>query len=155
MGNSQRASRSLCVFLAIFVRNFSSTHKNKDLLKLYLNVQNLVNIFKNIYMINCTNLRNLQNIFTHTAACVVDYCCKYSGATQKQPIFTIYAITLYITGGSLPLLVERTAPAIGNVTVDWRIEGPEVLMTFVDTSGTLLFSEVQYSTIRVNASLLK
>ncbi|KAI2664431.1 Adhesion G-protein coupled receptor V1 [Labeo rohita] len=44
-------------------------------------------------------------------------------------------------GGSLSLLVERTAPAIGNVTVEWRIEGPRVSMTFTDTSGTLYFSE--------------
>ncbi|KAI7812365.1 putative G-protein coupled receptor 98, partial [Triplophysa rosa] len=44
-------------------------------------------------------------------------------------------------GERLPLLVERTAPAIGNVTVEWRIEGPQVLMTFVDISGTLFFSE--------------
>ncbi|KAK9974393.1 hypothetical protein ABG768_022494 [Culter alburnus] len=44
-------------------------------------------------------------------------------------------------GDSLSLLVERTAPAIGNVTVEWRIEGPRVSMTFADTSGTLFFSE--------------
>ncbi|XP_051546873.1 adhesion G-protein coupled receptor V1 isoform X1 [Myxocyprinus asiaticus] len=44
-------------------------------------------------------------------------------------------------GESLPLLVERTAPAIGNVTVEWKIEGPQVSMTFVDTSGVLYFSE--------------
>ncbi len=50
--------------------------------------------------------------------------------------------SLYSTGESLSLLVERTAPAIGNVTVEWRIDGPRVSMTFTDTSGTLFFSEV-------------
>nr|Q6JAN0.1 RecName: Full=Adhesion G-protein coupled receptor V1; AltName: Full=G-protein coupled receptor 98; AltName: Full=Monogenic audiogenic seizure susceptibility protein 1 homolog; AltName: Full=Very large G-protein coupled receptor 1; Flags: Precursor [Danio rerio]AAT07468.1 very large G-protein coupled receptor-1 [Danio rerio] len=44
-------------------------------------------------------------------------------------------------GESVTLLVERTAPAIGNVAVDWRIEGPLVPTTFADTSGTLFFSE--------------
>lgn len=50
--------------------------------------------------------------------------------------------SFYSTGESLSLLVERTAPAIGNVTVEWRIEGPRVSMTFTDTLGTLFFSEV-------------
>lgn len=50
--------------------------------------------------------------------------------------------SLYLTGESSSLLVERTAPAIGNVTVEWRIEGPRVSITFTDTSGTLFFSEV-------------
>lgn len=49
---------------------------------------------------------------------------------------------MYSPGESVTLLVERTAPAIGNVTVDWRIEGPLVPTTFADTSGTLFFSEV-------------
>ncbi|XP_026067280.1 adhesion G-protein coupled receptor V1 [Carassius auratus] len=44
-------------------------------------------------------------------------------------------------GMSLSLLVERTAPAIGNVTVEWKIEGPRVSVTFTDTSGSLFFSE--------------
>ncbi|XP_072520807.1 adhesion G-protein coupled receptor V1 isoform X2 [Salminus brasiliensis] len=39
------------------------------------------------------------------------------------------------------LLVERTPPAIGNVTVEWRIEGPRPSLAFVDTSGVLFFSE--------------
>ncbi|XP_017551078.2 adhesion G-protein coupled receptor V1 isoform X2 [Pygocentrus nattereri] len=44
-------------------------------------------------------------------------------------------------GERLPLLVERTPPAIGNVTVEWRIEGPQPSLTFVDISGVLFFSE--------------
>ncbi|MCI4392676.1 hypothetical protein PGIGA_G00148550 [Pangasianodon gigas] len=44
-------------------------------------------------------------------------------------------------GESVPLLVQRTAPAIGNVTVEWRIEGPQALLTFVETSGVLFFTE--------------
>lgn len=48
-----------------------------------------------------------------------------------------------LTGERVPLLVQRTAPAIGNVTVDWRIEGPQALLTFVETSGVLFFTEVR------------
>ncbi|XP_049326601.1 adhesion G-protein coupled receptor V1 isoform X2 [Astyanax mexicanus] len=44
-------------------------------------------------------------------------------------------------GERLSLLVERTLPAIGNVTVEWRIQGPQPTLTFVDTSGVLFFSE--------------
>ena len=49
----------------------------------------------------------------------------------------------YVAGEKLPLLVERTPPAIGNVTVEWRIEGPQPSLTFVDIPGVLFFSEVQ------------
>ncbi|XP_058231364.1 adhesion G-protein coupled receptor V1 isoform X3 [Hemibagrus wyckioides] len=44
-------------------------------------------------------------------------------------------------GEKVPLLVQRTAPAIGNVTVEWRIEGPQSSLTFVETSGVLFFTE--------------
>ncbi|XP_026994314.2 adhesion G-protein coupled receptor V1 isoform X1 [Tachysurus fulvidraco] len=44
-------------------------------------------------------------------------------------------------GERVPLLVQRTAPAIGNVTVEWRIEGPQTLLTFVESSGVLFFTE--------------
>ncbi|KAI5088303.1 G-protein coupled receptor 98 isoform X2, partial [Silurus meridionalis] len=44
-------------------------------------------------------------------------------------------------GERVPLHVQRTAPAIGNVTVEWRIEGPQALLTFVETSGILFFPE--------------
>ncbi|XP_053337317.1 adhesion G-protein coupled receptor V1 [Clarias gariepinus] len=44
-------------------------------------------------------------------------------------------------GKRVPLLVQRTAPAIGNVTVYWRIEGPQASLTFVETSGVLFFTE--------------
>ncbi|XP_040011455.1 adhesion G-protein coupled receptor V1 [Xiphias gladius] len=44
-------------------------------------------------------------------------------------------------GESLSLLVLRTAPGLGNVTVDWTIQGPLVHRTFTQTSGTLFFIE--------------
>ncbi|XP_066512530.1 adhesion G-protein coupled receptor V1-like [Hoplias malabaricus] len=44
-------------------------------------------------------------------------------------------------GERVRLLVERTPPAIGNVTVQWRIEGPQPSLTFMDISGILFFSE--------------
>lgn len=48
-----------------------------------------------------------------------------------------------ITGERVPLLVQRTAPAIGNVTVEWKIEGPHTLLTFLEISGVLFFTEVR------------
>ncbi|KAI3372466.1 hypothetical protein L3Q82_022949 [Scortum barcoo] len=50
-------------------------------------------------------------------------------------------IIFHITGERLSLLVLRTAPGLGNVTVDWTIQGPLVHRTFTQTSGTLFFSE--------------
>ncbi|CAJ1068549.1 adhesion G-protein coupled receptor V1 [Xyrichtys novacula] len=44
-------------------------------------------------------------------------------------------------GEMLSLLVLRTAPGLGNVTVDWSVEGPRVDQTFTQTSGTLFFTE--------------
>ncbi|KAJ8285558.1 hypothetical protein GJAV_G00028220 [Gymnothorax javanicus] len=44
-------------------------------------------------------------------------------------------------GEPLQLLVVRTAPGRGNVTVDWRIQGFRVAQTFVETSGVLFFTE--------------
>ncbi|XP_028269622.1 adhesion G-protein coupled receptor V1 [Parambassis ranga] len=44
-------------------------------------------------------------------------------------------------GERLPLLLLRTAPGLGNVTVDWTIQGPLVHRTFTQTSGTLFFTE--------------
>ncbi|XP_069555964.1 adhesion G-protein coupled receptor V1 [Brachyistius frenatus] len=44
-------------------------------------------------------------------------------------------------GERLSLLVLRTAPALGNVTVDWTIQGPLVHRTFTQISGTLFFTE--------------
>ncbi|KAI1900416.1 hypothetical protein AGOR_G00049720 [Albula goreensis] len=44
-------------------------------------------------------------------------------------------------GERLQLLVVRTAPGRGNVTVDWRIQGNRVAQTFVETTGTLFFTE--------------
>uniref|UniRef100_A0A8K9V586 Adhesion G-protein coupled receptor V1 n=1 Tax=Oncorhynchus mykiss TaxID=8022 RepID=A0A8K9V586_ONCMY len=43
-------------------------------------------------------------------------------------------------GERLPLLVIRTAPGLGNVTVDWAIQGPRVARTFTPTSGLLFFT---------------
>ncbi|XP_075324846.1 adhesion G-protein coupled receptor V1 [Odontesthes bonariensis] len=44
-------------------------------------------------------------------------------------------------GERLSLLVLRTAPGLGNVTVDWTVQGPLAHRTFTQTSGTLFFSE--------------
>ncbi|XP_051279685.1 adhesion G-protein coupled receptor V1 isoform X2 [Dicentrarchus labrax] len=44
-------------------------------------------------------------------------------------------------GERLSLLVLRTAPGLGNVTVDWTVQGPRVPRTFTQTSGTLFFTE--------------
>uniref|UniRef100_A0A3P8TGE6 Adhesion G-protein coupled receptor V1 n=1 Tax=Amphiprion percula TaxID=161767 RepID=A0A3P8TGE6_AMPPE len=44
-------------------------------------------------------------------------------------------------GERLSLLVLRTAPGLGNVTVDWTIQGALVHRTFTQTSGTLFFTE--------------
>ncbi|XP_076021271.1 adhesion G-protein coupled receptor V1 [Genypterus blacodes] len=44
-------------------------------------------------------------------------------------------------GETVSLLVLRTAPGLGNVTVDWTVQGPQVVQTFIQTSGTLFFSE--------------
>ncbi|XP_054629148.1 adhesion G-protein coupled receptor V1 isoform X2 [Dunckerocampus dactyliophorus] len=44
-------------------------------------------------------------------------------------------------GEKLSLLVLRTAPGLGNLTVDWVIQGPLVDRTFTHTSGRLLFIE--------------
>ncbi|KAK1892564.1 Adhesion G-protein coupled receptor V1, partial [Dissostichus eleginoides] len=44
-------------------------------------------------------------------------------------------------GERLSLLVLRTAPGLGNVTVDWTLQGPLVQRTFTQNSGTLFFTE--------------
>ncbi|XP_037338537.2 adhesion G-protein coupled receptor V1 [Pungitius pungitius] len=44
-------------------------------------------------------------------------------------------------GERLSLLVTRTAPGLGNVTVDWNVKGPLVHRTFTKISGTLFFAE--------------
>uniref|UniRef100_A0A3B4AIJ3 Adhesion G protein-coupled receptor V1 n=1 Tax=Periophthalmus magnuspinnatus TaxID=409849 RepID=A0A3B4AIJ3_9GOBI len=49
-------------------------------------------------------------------------------------------------GQTLSLLVERTAPGFGNVTVTWTITGPRVGLTFTQTSGTLFFAKGQLNT---------
>ncbi|XP_062238571.1 adhesion G-protein coupled receptor V1 [Platichthys flesus] len=49
-------------------------------------------------------------------------------------------------GERLSLLVLRTAPALGNVTVDWTVTGPLVHRTFTQTSGTLFFTEREVNT---------
>ncbi|XP_061528205.1 adhesion G-protein coupled receptor V1 isoform X2 [Phycodurus eques] len=46
-------------------------------------------------------------------------------------------------GEKLPLLVLRTAPGVGNVTVNWTIQGPLLEQTFTHNSGRLLFHEGQ------------
>ncbi|XP_067377863.1 adhesion G-protein coupled receptor V1 isoform X2 [Channa argus] len=44
-------------------------------------------------------------------------------------------------GEKVSLLVLRTAPGLGNVTVDWTVQGPLVHRTFNQYSGTLFFTE--------------
>lgn len=51
-------------------------------------------------------------------------------------------VSLPPTGETLSLLVLRTAPGLGNVTVDWTLEGPFVPRTFSKSSGTLFFTKV-------------
>ncbi|XP_061673206.1 adhesion G-protein coupled receptor V1 isoform X2 [Syngnathoides biaculeatus] len=46
-------------------------------------------------------------------------------------------------GQKLALSVLRTAPGVGNVTVNWTIWGPLLQQTFTHHSGTLLFHEGQ------------
>ncbi|XP_030633613.1 adhesion G-protein coupled receptor V1 [Chanos chanos] len=44
-------------------------------------------------------------------------------------------------GERVVLLVERTTPAVGNVTVEWSVQGPRTALTFADSSGILFFTE--------------
>ncbi|XP_041856249.1 adhesion G-protein coupled receptor V1 [Melanotaenia boesemani] len=44
-------------------------------------------------------------------------------------------------GERLSLLVLRTAPGLGNVTVDWTLQGPLAQRTFTQTSGKLFFTK--------------
>ncbi|KAJ8006188.1 hypothetical protein DPEC_G00125640 [Dallia pectoralis] len=44
-------------------------------------------------------------------------------------------------GEMLRLLVTRTAPGLGNVTVEWTIQGPRVAQTFTYTAGILSFHQ--------------
>lgn len=53
-----------------------------------------------------------------------------------------YYIILCLIGERLSLLVERTAPGLGNVTLFWAVKGPRVERTFTQTTGTLIFTEV-------------
>ncbi|KAM9393782.1 adhesion G-protein coupled receptor V1 [Pholidichthys leucotaenia] len=46
-------------------------------------------------------------------------------------------------GERLSLLVLRTSPGLGNVTVDWTVQGPLVHRTFTQTSGMLFFAQGQ------------
>lgn len=52
-------------------------------------------------------------------------------------------ILFHKTGERVSILVVRTAPGLGNVTVDWTVEGPFVHRTVVQTSGKLFFTEVK------------
>uniref|UniRef100_A0A3B4G959 Adhesion G-protein coupled receptor V1 n=1 Tax=Pundamilia nyererei TaxID=303518 RepID=A0A3B4G959_9CICH len=56
-------------------------------------------------------------------------------------------------GEKLSLLVLRTAPGLGNVTVDWTIQGPLVHRTFTQTSGTLFFTKVNSVVVTGHAAL--
>lgn len=57
------------------------------------------------------------------------------------------------TGETLSLLVLRTAPGLGNVTVDWTLEGPFVPRTFSKSSGTLFFTKVNRKITILGGSL--
>ncbi|KAM4746526.1 adhesion G-protein coupled receptor V1 isoform 2-T2 [Anableps anableps] len=46
-------------------------------------------------------------------------------------------------GERLSLLVLRSSPGLGNVTVDWTVQGPLAHRTFVQTSGKIFFNEGQ------------
>uniref|UniRef100_A0A3B5LIK0 Adhesion G-protein coupled receptor V1 n=1 Tax=Xiphophorus couchianus TaxID=32473 RepID=A0A3B5LIK0_9TELE len=46
-------------------------------------------------------------------------------------------------GERLTLLVLRSAPGLGNITVDWTVQGPLAHRTFIQTSGTIFFNEGQ------------
>lgn len=39
----------------------------------------------------------------------------------------------------------RTAPGLGNVTVNWAVQGPLVQRTFSQISGMLFFTEVNHT----------
>lgn len=58
-------------------------------------------------------------------------------AIPKQSTCFLYS------GERLSLLVLRTAPGLGNVTVDWTVRGPSVYRTFDQTLGKLFFAEVK------------
>lgn len=62
-------------------------------------------------------------------------------------------IMCHIIGERLSLSVLRTAPGLGNVTVDWTIQGPLVRRTFTQTSGTLVFTEVNTSRMSLSSLL--
>lgn len=54
----------------------------------------------------------------------------------------LHCIIFLITGERLTLLVLRSAPGLGNITVDWTVQGPLAHRTFIQTSGTIFFNEV-------------
>ncbi|KAL0979759.1 hypothetical protein UPYG_G00189270 [Umbra pygmaea] len=49
-------------------------------------------------------------------------------------------------GEKLHLLVMRTPPGLGNVTVDWAIQGPRVAQTFTFSAGQLFFNQGMLNT---------
>lgn len=61
----------------------------------------------------------------------------------------MYCALWYLSGERLSLLVLRTAPGLGNVTVDWTVRGPSVHRTFAQTSGKLFFAEVKEKNVAV------
>lgn len=48
-------------------------------------------------------------------------------------------------GETASFVVHRTAPAAGNVTVNWTIEGVNATSDFMKTSGTLFLQQVKKS----------
>lgn len=62
-------------------------------------------------------------------------------------IVSLHYALCHSSGERLSLLVLRTAPGLGNVTVDWTVRGPSVHRTFTQTSGKLFFAEVMHDCI--------
>jgi len=48
----------------------------------------------------------------------------------------------FFLGERLPFHILRTAPGLGNVTVEWKIVGHNVKQNFENYSGILFFPEV-------------
>ena len=79
--------------------------------------------------------------------------CHFEDLKCKIQIFlTVYFCTntvkvnLFLhTGQAIDVVVERTEPAVGTVTVDWNIQGQNGLApssSFQQNNGSLVFTEV-------------
>lgn len=76
------------------------------------------------------------------------HCIKFTHMSLLLALHSGLKLTVavsHVTGERLSLLVLRTAPGLGNVSVDWTVHGHLVHRTFTETSGTLFFTEVNTS----------